>query len=86
MKLWVEKILHPSIQRIQTPYVSSFQMLQIYSSPTLDMSCCQSIARGKREIPQSSASICSMMYPRSSPENCVYMRKPQKRKKKEKKI
>ena len=61
--------LHPSVLRILTLRESSFQMLEICSNPTLDMSCCQLNARGKRVTRPSQASICSMMHPHSYPVN-----------------
>ena len=67
-----EQCLHLSIQHIQTLCGNSFQMLEIYSNPTLGMSCCQSNARGKRVTQLSQVSKCSMMCPQSCPKTGIY--------------
>lgn len=43
-------------------------MLEIYSNPTLGMSCFPLRAIGKRVIQLSPVSVCSTMYPHSYPD------------------
>ena len=74
MRLWVssdgsEDCIHLSVQHILILCGSSFQMLEIYSNPTLGTSCFQLDAIGKRVIQLSQVSICSTMYPHSYPDS-----------------